>query len=473
MGEHCRSTRRAFVGSAAAGFFVGATKIYGQDAKFGEQKVRLLQVGSSGMGGCDCGQMLDTGDVAVVGICDVDPGHWRRKFKGNLGEYSLDGVPAFTDFREMFAKLRDSFDAVVVSTPDHTHACIALAAMRMGKHVYVQKPCCHTFEEGDMLVESARRHGVVTQMGNQHHGGVYRYEKLAKEGFWGEVTDVHCWTDRPHGYWTQGQKSLPAGEPVPPGYNWECWVGPAPMHPFSPAYINGKFRTWPDYGCGSIGDMMVHNVDAAFHALQLGLPTRLRAWTDTPVTVALPLYTTIDMRFDPTPVCPHGVNLYWYDARILPKPPPGAHPDFRFGTNGLMLTGTRASTVGAGWSGAPQVVAATGHAWGSEAKELARICSNSIKGDGPWIYHNVSVAGNGLQHYKQWTSAILAGKPEACLSRFAYSARLAQLCVLGNIAQRLSGQELRFDPVARKFVDNDAANAMLAVPARKGFECFV
>ena len=466
-------TRRAFIGNAAAGFFIAARRIYGQDVRRDEQRLRVFKVGTGGMGGCDIRQLLDTGDVVITGLCDVSPDNLPRKAEGKVASASFDGVPRFTDYREMLDRIAGQCDAVCVSTPDHTHACIALYAMAHGKHVYVQKPLCHTFEEGEKLVASAEKHpNLATQMGNQHHVGVYRYEKLVREKFWGEVQDVHCWSDRPAKYWTQGQSSLPPEEPVPAGYNWDCWVGPRAMRPFSRAYIGGRFRTWPDFGCGAIGDMMVHNVDPAFHALQLGMPVRLRAWTNTPVTVALPLFTTIDMHFGPTPVCPNGVNLYWYEAGILPKPPPGANPKFRFGENGLMVCGTRAATVGGGWSGSPSCIAATGHAFGPDLKELQRECVARQK-DVPNMYQGAREGWNGLRHYSQWTRACIEGRPESCTSRFAYSARLSQMCVLGNIAQILSGTVLEFDPANRRFVDNDRANSMLAPPERKGFECVV
>ena len=455
-----------------AGFFVGATRVYGQEVKRDEQKLRVFKVGTGRMGGADLNQLAKTGDVIVTGLCDVSPTAFPKGLEGDGGFVSLEGVPRFSDYRVMLDKIAAQCDAVCISTPDHTHACIALAAMRLGKHVYVQKPCCHTFEEGEKLLAAAAKYPTLcTQMGNQHHGGVYRYEALMDEKFWGEVQAVHCWSDRPARHWTQGQTALPPTEPIPAGYNWDCWVGPRAMRPFSRAYIDGKFRTWPDFGCGPIGDMMVHNVDPAVHALKLGLPVRLKAWTNTPVSVALPLFTTIDLHFDATPVCPNGVDLYWYEAGILPKPPPGAHPAFRFGDNGLMFNGTRASTVGGGWSGAPTCIAATGKAFGPDVKNLQRVCVDlQKKARNP--YAGLKTGWNGLHHYSQWVRACIEGRPEACASRFAYAVHLTQICVLGNIAQLLSGTELKFDPVAKRF-DNDRANAMLAPAERKGFECFV
>lgn len=447
-------SRRSFMKkSAAAGFFISASSIYGQAVKAGDQKLRVLKVGTDGMGGADINSLLNTNEVIFTGLCDTDPNRLRNatnRFKG---------VPGTTDYRELLEKYAKNCDAVCISTPDHTHAIIALEAMRLGKHVYVQKPLAHTFEECEMLMAAEKKYKVVTQMGNQGHPGVYRYEKLWENKFWGDITEVHSWTDRANGWWPQGMQELAKGDKKPDGYNWDCWLGPAAMRPFSWAYLPFKWRGWKDFGCGAIGDMAVHNLDPAYWVLKLGLPLRLKAWVDRPSKVAYPLYSTIDMQFGPSERCPKGIKLYWYESKILPKAAPGAHMSYGVPDNGCMVVGSRATTVGGSHAGKPQAIAATGKPFGKEAKDLQHECNNLLKGNGKWSY----------DHYRQWVDACKAGDQTATGSRFAYAARLTQTLLMGCVAQFFPGRTLTWDPKAKQF-DLPEANAMLKNTGRPGFE---
>lgn len=448
-------SRRGFMaGSAMAGFFVSASHIYGQQHKAGTQKLRVLKVGSGGMGGADINSLKN--HVQFVGMCDVNPGTLEKNKK------DFPGIPTFTDYRKMLTTLKpDTFDAVCVSTADHTHATIALAAMRLGKHVYVQKPLAHSYEECEMLMAAAKKYGVVTQMGNQGHPGVYRYERLLEKQFWGDVLEVHSWTDRAKGWWPQGMRQPAKAEKAPDGYNWDCWLGPAKERPYSSAYTPFKWRGWSDFGCGAIGDMAVHNLDPAFYVLQLGLPLKIKAWCDSPAVVGggMPDFSTIDFFFGPTPVCPKGVNVYWYESKILPKRPAGSHPQLDVGGNGCIIVGTKTAVMGGSHASKPKCIAVTGKPFGKETKDAERACNEILKDPGKWQY----------DHYKEWVDACVAKDPSKCGSRFDYAAVLTEALLFGCIAQHFPGKELNWDEKKKEF-DLPEATAMLKGFKRAGFE---
>ena len=255
--------RRAFMGTlAGAGvFFMPATKLFGQELP--KKQIRLAVVGAGGIGVMTRNELQRAG-ATVAALCDVD-----RNRLGEQAKY-FPGIPTYTDWREMFRHEKD-FDAVAVATPDHTHAIVGLNAMRLGKHVYIQKPLAHTFEECKMLMTEQKRRGVVAQMGNQHHPRGKAYKVLIDANVIGNVKKVYCWTDRPAGWWPQGMQAYPAEQMIP-GYSketWDIWVGPSAFHPCNPALAPFKWRGWWDYGCGAIGDMAIHNADPAFETLEL------------------------------------------------------------------------------------------------------------------------------------------------------------------------------------------------------------
>jgi len=449
-------SRRSFLASSAmAGFFIPASNVFGQEVKGSpSQQLRFLKVGVGGMGGGDLKSLIGSGAVCT-GLCDVNQGTLDGAAK------NFPGIPTFTDYRVMLDKIAKECDAVCVSTADHTHATIALAAMRLGKHVYVQKPLAHTYEECEMLVEAAKKYGVVTQMGNQGHPGVYRYEKLMENTFWGDILEVHSWTDRAGGrWWKQGMTALPPEEKVPDGFNWDCWIGPAKMRPYGKGYAPFAWRGWCDFGCGAIGDMAVHNFDPAFFVLQLGLPETVKAWSDQPANLAYPTYSTIDYHFGPSPICPKGVNVYWYESGILPKRPLGSHPKLNVGDNGCMIVGSKATTLGGSHASKPQAVAVGGQPFGSATKDAERACNKLLEDPGKWQYN----------HYKEWVDACKANTPNVPGSRFETPRSLTEALLFGCIAQHFPGKELTWDKEKRVFSNSPEATALLQGFKREGFE---
>ena len=186
----------------------------------------------------------------------------------------LNAFPAsgrYRDYRVMLEKRKD-IDAVVVATPDHTHAVIAMAAMQLGKHVHVQKPMTHTVSEARALTEAARRYKVISQMGNQGHSaeGIRLIQEWINDGAIGAVREVHSWTNRP--IWAQGMPRPTQTSAVPAGLDWDLWLGPAAPRPYHRVYHPFSWRAWQDFGCGSLGDMGCHILDAPYTALNSRLP---------------------------------------------------------------------------------------------------------------------------------------------------------------------------------------------------------
>lgn len=450
----CLGNKKPFVNKGH--IYLSADTIYGQKVEANKQMLRVFKVGVGGMGAADTGSLRATKKVIITGMCDVDAKRLADHSK------SFAGVPQFTDFRKMFKQISEC-DAVCVSTPDHTHAIIALEAMRQGKHVYVQKPLAHSFEECEMLMASAHKYGVVTQMGNQGHPGVWRYKQLLKHNFWGDIKEIYTWTSRP--WWPHGMTEKATPTKMPEGFNWDCWIGPAQMREFSNLYAHFKWRGWVDFGCGAIGDMAVHNFDPAYFVLQLGLPQTVIAHGDKAHPWGgFPKKSTIDFHFGPTPICPNGIDVHWSEAGQRPNNPDGAHPSYKLGGEGCMIVGSKATTFGGSHASKPQCIALPGVQFGKETKEAQRKCNDIMAK--PEVDNGIDW---NYSHYAEWVNACIAGNPEKPGSKFDYSAKMTQALLLGCIAQFMPETKLTWDDKNKCF-DNKAANDLLKGSQRDGFK---
>lgn len=231
------------------------------------EKVRVACVGVGGKGGSDTDQAAEAGGE-IVALCDVD----KNTLAGKAKKYP--NAKVYQDFRKMFDEMAKDFDAVTISTPDHLHGVIATRAMKLGKHVYCQKPLTQTVAEARALRQLAKDNPkIATQMGNQGSAGkgLRRAVEVIQSGVIGAPKELHVWSNRP--IWPQGI-ARPAGEdPVPDSLNWDCWLGPAAMRPYkNGVYHTFKWRGWYDFGTGALGDMACHTVNMPFRALKLGFP---------------------------------------------------------------------------------------------------------------------------------------------------------------------------------------------------------
>ena len=443
--------RRKFIRkSALAGFTIlPASQLFGKNTP--SEQFRFAQIGCGGKGWVDMNCTKNVGGK-LVAMCDVDSKRAGKAFNENKG------IPVYQDYRVLLDKHDKEIDGVVISTPDHTHGCIALEAISRGKHVYLQKPLTRTFEECRVIHDAAKKHGVVTQMGNQGHAdnGLKLWKQMQDEKAFGEIEHVHTWSNRP--IWPQGMKQTPAPEKAPDNVAWDLWLGPVAQRPFSKKYLPFNWRGWWDFGCGAMGDMACHNMDPAFWIFELGLPDKIRAQASSPAGVAYPKWSIVEYTFNQSPVTGKPIKLTWYDGEKRPKMPHGTHPNLGPGDNGCMVVGAKLSAMGGLCAGRPRPIAIGKEDYSPAVKELERHWRAEAK------------KHKNEDNYGQWVNAVKEGKPSAPGSCFDYSAPFTQAILLGCIALRFPGQELHWDHHKSEFSNFNEANNWLSFQAREGFK---
>ncbi len=281
-------------------------------------KLQVGCVGCGGMGGSDLSNVAGHSGVKVTALCDVN----RDTLRQARAKYGVEESRCFTDYRAFLAAMGDTVDAVIVSTPDHAHAPVAVQAMRAGKGVYCQKPLTHSLHEARMMKEVAAQMKVATQMGIQNHANKGRRLGMAwiESGVLGPVKAVHIWTNRPAGWWPQGGPMKPGSDPVPADMDWESWINVAPMRPYlKDTYAPFKWRGVRDFGTGALGDMACHFFDVPTKALSLTAPVAVRGTVTDLTADQYPLSETVQLSFDGHPSSGgKPFDLWWYDGGRLP-----------------------------------------------------------------------------------------------------------------------------------------------------------
>jgi predicted dehydrogenase len=408
-------SRREFVGAAAAvaafhfvpRHVLGAA---GQDSA--NNKLNIAGVGVGGRGGAD---IQGVSSENIVALCDVD----LNRAAATIKEHPEAKV--YRDFRAMLEKEDKNVDAVVIGAPDHIHAPAAIMAMKMGKHVYCEKPMAHTVFEARRMTQVAKETGVVTQMGNQGHAGdgLRLYWEYIHDGTIGTVKEVHVWSDRAgtpeRAWWPQGVTAPYGSEPVPENLDWDLWLGPAKWRPYHSAYVPFKWRGWWDFGCGALGDMAVHNADPAFFALDLDAPTAVEAETSEVNDDTLPKWNIIHYFF-PAKGSRPAVEMTWYDGAKLPPRPADLDEGLNLGDNGILFVGENGSLLGGSHAGTPRIIPeAKRKQYGRPPKTLPR----------------------SPGHHREWIEACKAGRPEDAKSGFWYAGPFTEALLVGNLAVRL------------------------------------
>ena len=307
------TNRRSFLyGASVAGFGILVPGRRGWGGVGPNEELNIACIGVGGKGSGDTDQAAHHGQV--VAICDID-----RKRLDAKGQKHKE-AKKYHDFRELLHELGPRLDAVVVSTPDHTHAAAAVMAMKMGKHVYCQKPLAHSVYEARLMRDTARQEKVCTQMGNQGTAtsGFRRGVEIVRAGMLGNVQEVHVWTNRPFKYWKQAPDIVarPETQPIPAHVYWNLFLGPAPERPYNRVYHPHDWRGWWDFGTGSLGDMACHTANLTFMALQLGLPVKVSAKSAEINSETYPAWATITYEFPARGDLPP-VKVTWYEGQRM------------------------------------------------------------------------------------------------------------------------------------------------------------
>ena len=437
-----KMSRRDFVVStaaAAAAFTIVPRHVLGGPGYTPpSDKLNIAGIGVGGMGG---NNVRDCESENIYALCDVDRKHAAETFK------KYPKAKKYTDYRKMLEKEKN-IDAVIVATPDHTHAVIAMMAMRMGKHAFVQKPLTNTIYEARMLAETARKHKVATQMGNQGHAGEGNRLicEWVADGAIGPVREVHCWTDRPGGRWPQGV-GRPEGTPrVPRTLNWDLWLGPALYRPYHPDYVPFQWRGWWDFGTGSLGDMGCHIMDTPVWALNLSHPTSVEA-ISTPVnSETAPISSVITLRFPARGDMPP-VKMTWCDGGLMPPRPDELEEGRRMGDSGggVLLVGDKGTIMCGTYGRNPRLIPETKmEAYEKPPKTIPR---------SPGIHEG-------------WIEACKGGQPAS--SNFDVSGPLTEIVLLGNLALR-TGRRLEWDGPNMKVINFPEANKYVHREYREGW----
>lgn len=439
------SRRRFLQQTTLAGAALAAAPAF-VSSKGPSEKLNVVIIGCGGRGGANMKEMLGEN---IVALCDVS--------EPNLLQAAVKAPKAkqFRDFRKLYDTLKDSeFDAVVVSSTEHTHAFATLPALQRKKHVYCEKPLTHSVREARLITEAAARAGVATQMGTQiHAGGNYRrVVELIQSGAIGSVSEVHVWVGRAWGRQTEEEakthKDLlwswerPKESVRPPaGLDWELWLGPAPERPFHPDYVPGpKWYRWWDFGGGTMSDLGSHWIDLPFWALNLDAPLAIEAAGPPPHAELAPASMTATFHYGPRGDRP-GLKLTWYQGTYAPslltekKIPAWGSGVLFVGSKGMLLSDYGRHVL------LPEKDFA-------DFKRPERSIPDSIG------------------HHAEWIHACKTGAATTC--PFSYSGLLTEANHLGNIAYRV-GKRIEWDTTNQRITNEPSAEQYLGREYRKGW----
>lgn len=451
-------TRRRFLkdsakvasAAAATGFLASTSRLSAAARRLSaNEKLNLAFIGVAGRGGDNLGEITSIEDVNIVALCDVDENRL------NAAGTKFAAAKRYRDYRKLL-EAEKSVDGVVISIPDHQHAPATVMALKLGRHVYCEKPLTRTVKEARLVAQAAREAKVATQMGNQ--GMAFEGNRLINEwladGAIGPVREVHVWSDRPTHrgrlpfWWPQGIERPSDTPEVPMRLDWDLWLGPAPWRPYHPAYVPFKWRGWWDFGSGGLGDMGIHNLAPVFSALRLGAPASVNA-SSTPVfPETVPLSNVVHYEFPARGELPP-VTLHWYDGGIVPPRPEELEEGRELDReDGIIFVGDEGRMLVEGWGGEkPRLLpAARDKSYPRPPKTLPR----------------------SVGHHKEWLQACRTGSPTR--SNFDFAGPLTEAVLLGMVCVRNGGDRLEWDSANLKVTNDPDANKFLHYEYRKGWE---
>jgi predicted dehydrogenase len=446
-------SRRSFIATSAAATagltILPSNVIAGLGHKAPSDKLNIAGVGVGGRGG---GVIKEITGENIVALCDVD---WKYS-KGIFSEYP--NAKKFWDWRVMFDKMKDSIDAVVVGTPDHSHAIVSINAMKLGKHVYCEKPLTHAVWESREMTRVAKEYKVATQMGNQGNSGegIRQVCEWIWDGAIGEIEECHAWTNRP--IWPQGLERPAKGEWPPDTLNWDLFIGPAKMKPYHSILHPWNWRGWWDYGTGALGDMACHIMDPIFKALTLEYPTKVQGSSTQFNTECAPVAEVVKYTFPERPKYKKQkmpeVEVTWWDGGLLP-PRPEDHPVGellgRDGGGGCLFIGTKGKILCG--------------VYGKDPYLLPESLETSYNKPDPYLRRV------DLGHQMDWVRACKES-PEDRLeasSNFGYAGPLNEMVVMGVLAVRLQDlkKELHWDGKNMQFTNIGDADTIRIITSDK------
>lgn len=441
--------RRRFLTSAAtlaSGALILPRFSIGRPGPPANSRLNLAFIGVGGRGAVNIQSLASEN---VVALCDVD------ETEAAPSHAAFPQARRFKDFREMLDKMGREIDAVVISTPDHTHFAATMASMELGKHVLCEKPLTHSVWEARTLKAAARHYKVTTQMGNQGHAteGIRYMKEWFEAGVLGRVTEVHAWLQGPNfgsRYFARPTETPPAARPVPAGLDWDLWLGPIARDvAYNPIYVPKRWRGFYEFGGGLLGDWSCHTLDGPFWALGLGQPTRVEAvkrtggdeWTCPEASV---VRFEFPARGDHPPVV-----LTWHDGGHQPE----NRADWgleKLPDEGMIMAGDQAILLSGTRPDSPRLI--PDGRWQDFRRNPPPKTIPRIKGG----------------HYREWTDAIKGDGPTPG-SNFDYAAELTEMLLLGVLAQRFGGH-LDYDDAAMKIRNRPELDAYLKPPVRNGWE---
>lgn len=458
-------TRRQFLvpaGATLAAAVVPRHVLGGPGHVSPNEKTTLAAIGTGGQGVQNLATFLQYPEIQVVAVCDVNresggylSWNWlqgkeqrvagREPARRLVDEYyakqqgsgTYRGCRAYHDFRELLAK--EDVDAVMVATPDHTHAVITMAALKRGKHVFCEKPLSYSVYEARQVTEAARQAKVATQLGNQ--GQASEEARIVCEMIWdgaiGPVHEVHVWSPARFWSWPTWEGRPPETPPIPDGLDWDLWLGPAPYRPYHPAYCPWTWRNWWDFGTGLLGDLGCHKLSTVFKALKLGHPISVEACSTKLDPEIYPLGVIARYEFPARGDLPP-VTLTWYDGGLKPPRPNQLEPGRRM--EDVIYVGEKGTIMGH-----RLIPESRMKSYGRPPKRLPR----------------------SVGHYKEWVDACRGGPPAG--SNFVdHAGLLTEVCLLGNVALR-ADKKLAWDGPNLKVTNDDAANQYLHRAYRDGW----
>ncbi len=446
--------RRQFLLGAGAGValfqILPAPILRGAERVSANEKVNVAGIGIGSQGGADIGAVAQEGHN-IVALCDVDDKYAAKTFA------KFPNARRFKDYRGMLDKLGKEIDGVVIGTPDHTHAVIAMEAMKRGKHVYCEKPLAHNIHEVRALMAAAHKHKVVTQLGNQGHssGSIRQLCEWVWAGAIGPVHTVHAGCDAFKNVYCQlpNLSKLAQHYEVPEGLDYDLWVGPVPFRPYTPFWVPWNWRGWMPFGSGCIGDWYCHVMDPSFWALGLDAPTTVQAevsgYDPAKDGLTYPPASKITFEF-PAKKERGPVKVVWFDGNSTVPRPASFSPEDKVPGTGAVLFGAKGMIVhgshgGGGCYLTPEALMDQYAGKNAPPQKIPRIKS----------------------HAWDWLDAIKTGRQAG--SNFDYGGPLTQAALLGAIAIQFPGERLQWDQAKMKITNHEAANRLVMPPYREGW----